>query len=355
MASYSLDLKKRVATDLTSGMSVRMCAEKYSVGKSTVGDWKKLLDSGDSLEPKEKSGRPRTVRTPDFMANLEAKRAEDPTKTMRQIAREEGVHESNVRNAFREMGVRSFVQREIPMLNADQLGLRVQRSRRLLNDLKASPGVEVIFFTDEKNFTQTPYRNRSSSRVLARSSEERDAFNSPQIKHPATIMVFGLVASDGKKMQPIFFDKGYRLNGDGYLDVLQKVLHWIRSNYPDRVRPDGSFADGWNFRFQQDSAPAHTRNDVQAWLSAHFGRKRVWLKEDWPAYSPDLNPLDFSIWNQVDKRACRSFHTSLDSLRSAIHEAWESELTPEYLVRCCKAFRGRLEKVIAQGGSPIVD
>lgn len=341
--------------DLKSGMSVRDCANKYSVGKSTVGDWKKQLDEGECLDSKQKSGRPRSVRTPEFMADLEECRAGDPTKSMRQIAKEMGVGETNIRNSFKEMGVKSFVRLEVPCLTADQVTARVTRSQRLLNDLKASPGVDVIFFTDEKNFSQTPHRNRSSDRVLVRSIEERDAFNVPQMKHPQTAMVFGLVASDGKKMPPVFFNQGFRLNGDGYLDVLKRVFQWIKQEYPHRVGRDGTLDSNWNFRFQQDSAPAHTRRDVQDWLINNLGRRRVWLKEDWPSCSPDLNPMDYSVWNEVDRRACRVFHNSLDSLRAAIVEAWESALTPEYLVRSCRAFRGRLEKVIALGGLPIVD
>ena len=33
-----------------------------------------------------------------------------------------------------------------------------------------------------------------------------------------------------------------------------------------------------------------------------------------PAYSPDLNPLDFSIWNEIKQRMLRSTPTKLESV-----------------------------------------
>ena len=51
-------------------------------------------------------------------------------------------------------------------------------------------------------------------------------------------MMLGVVASDGKKMDPVFFDK--KPNGKGidqttYIQVLEDhVLPWIRSTYESR-------------------------------------------------------------------------------------------------------------------------
>ena len=39
-------------------------------------------------------------------------------------------------------------------------------------------------------------------------------------KHPASVMVFGLVASDGKKMPPVFIKEGQKINADVYIGIL---------------------------------------------------------------------------------------------------------------------------------------
>ena len=52
---------------------------------------------------------------------------------------------------------------------------------------------------------------------------------------------------------------------------------------------------GEPFLFQQDGAPAHTSNSIQSWLRNNISD--FITKEEWPPYSPDLNPMDYSIWS----------------------------------------------------------
>ena len=55
-----------------------------------------------------------------------------------------------------------------------------------------------------------------------------------------------------------------------------------------------------DFLFQQDGAPAHTSKQAQDWLEHHC--PEFVNKDEWPPNSPDLNPLDFSIWGvMLDK------------------------------------------------------
>ena len=52
------------------------------------------------------------------------------------------------------------------------------------------------------------------------------------MKHPATAMVFGVIASDGEKKMTVFFPSGLKITADIYLDVLKKkVLRWVTSNF----------------------------------------------------------------------------------------------------------------------------
>ena len=70
-----------------------------------------------------------------------------------------------------------------------------------------------------------------------------------QTKHPGSVMVSGLITSDGKVMSPVFIKAEVKVDTNVYLGVLQKyVKPWIESNYT----PEG------NMIFQQDGAPPHT-------------------------------------------------------------------------------------------------
>ncbi|CAK1600860.1 unnamed protein product [Parnassius mnemosyne] len=60
--------------------------------------------------------------------------------------------------------------------------------------------------------------------------------------------------------------------------------------------------NNWHWVFQQDSAPAHRAKSTQDWLAA---REIDFIRhEDWPSSSPDLNPLDYKIWQHLEEKAC---------------------------------------------------
>jgi hypothetical protein len=52
-----------------------------------------------------------------------------------------------------------------------------------------------------------------------------------------------------------------------------------------------------NFVFQQDGAPAHTARQTQEWRAANC--PDFIGKDEWPPNSPDLNPMDFSVWGMM--------------------------------------------------------
>lgn len=52
-----------------------------------------------------------------------------------------------------------------------------------------------------------------------------------------------------------------------------------------------------SFCFQQDSALAHKAVVVQLWCKQNLSR--FISSFEWPASSPDLNPLEFSIWGYM--------------------------------------------------------
>ena len=75
-------------------------------------------------------------------------------------------------------------------------------------------------------------------------------------KFPATVMVFGVVSSEGHIMPPHIFKVGLKVNTKVYLDVLKSVvIPWC--NQVAGRRP---------WVWQQDSAPAHKSKETQAWL-----------------------------------------------------------------------------------------
>ncbi|KAI6654598.1 hypothetical protein LOD99_994 [Oopsacas minuta] len=74
------------------------------------------------------------------------------------------------------------------------------------------------------------------------------------------------------------------------------------------------------FLFQQDGAPAHTAKVNQQWLRNNI--PDFISKEEWPPSSPDLNPMDFSLWSILETNACATSHKSIKSLRTSLSREW---------------------------------
>ena len=57
-----------------------------------------------------------------------------------------------------------------------------------------------------------------------------------------------------------------------------------------------------DFIFVQDRASSHTSRLCQDFLREKLKKKNRFVASDqWPLYSPDLNPLEFYFWNQLKK------------------------------------------------------
>ena len=75
-------------------------------------------------------------------------------------------------------------------------------------------------------------------------------------KFPATVMVFGVVSSEGHIMPPHIFEVGLKVNTKVYLDVLKCMV----------IPCCNQVAGGRPWVWQQDSALAHKSKETQAWL-----------------------------------------------------------------------------------------
>ncbi|KAI6658755.1 hypothetical protein LOD99_15078 [Oopsacas minuta] len=108
--------------------------------------------------------------------------------------------------------------------------------------------------------------------------------------------------------------------------------------------------NGGSFVFQQDGAPAHTSNVTQTWLQSNI--PCFIEKEQWPPYSPDLNPMDYSVWSILESRVCAKSHKSIDSLKRKLREEWE-KIPQDVLRAAVEALSGRISSVIHDKGGYI--
>jgi transposase len=127
------------------------------------------------------------------------------------------------------------------------------------------------------------------------------------------------------------------MNSAQYIEILR-----------DHLVPEfnaGRHAFGGTWRFMQDGAPCHTSRASMAFLAEN----NIPTLE-WPAYSPDLNPIE-NLWawmkNELDRRfsQCRSS----EELERRIFQIWQ-EIPDEFIQRYCVNYERRLEAVLRANG-----
>ena len=103
-------------------------------------------------------------------------------------------------------------------------------------------------------FSNDPSYDRQNHCWIA--TNNRDMARVMKTKFLATVMVFGVVSSEGHIMLPHIFEVSLKVNTKVYLDVLKSVvIPWCNQ-----------VAGGRPWVWQQDLALAHKSKETQAWL-----------------------------------------------------------------------------------------
>jgi len=340
--SREFERRAAVLESLRAGRSASEIITFFGYGKSYVYHIRKEYETATNKEEitadrKTHKRRSDCKRNDDFMAEVKATIDEDPSKSMGQLAKEFNVGKATIhRTVHDDLGYRSFVLRRRQLLTEATKERRKLRAQALLNDLKRDSAGLLRFFSDEKNFIQDQKVNRQNDRWLC-----DDPFKVPTVMHtkcPSSVMVLGVVSSEGHIMPPYFFPQGLRINADAYIDVLRTVVKpWM-----DKV------ARGREYVFQQDSAPAHKARKTQAWCFENLPHH--WSPDLWPPSSPDCNPLDYFVWSVLEAAVNKTSYNTVDQLKAAISEEMLN-MDSSAVVKACSSFRRRLEQVVeADGG-----
>ena len=151
---------------------------------------------------------------------------------MSKLAQKRSVSRSTISRAVNEdLDMKSYVRTVRNLLTTRFRALRAERCPKLLNHLKHKGG-HVHVFLDEKNYVVDEVANKQNTRIIA--FEPSEVPPVMQSKNPASVMVFAVVASDGKVMPPHFIEAGLKMQHNGVLENSKKMfffMPWIRRNY----------------------------------------------------------------------------------------------------------------------------
>ncbi len=126
------------------------------------------------------------------------------------------------------------------------------------------------------------------------------------VKFPQSVMIWGAMSSAG--VGPLCFLK-INVTVSVYQDILEHFM---------LLSADLLFKDA-DLIFQQDLAPAHTAKSTKSWLNDHG----VGVL-DWPANSPDLNPIENLCQGFVKRKMRNKRPKNADELKATVKEAWPS-------------------------------
>ena len=109
---------------------------------------------------------------------------------------------STVSRAIKNGGGKSLRLLKKPFLNRLMIQKRLERSTRFLNDME-NHGNRILVFSDEKRFTVDSVFNKQNDRVATFGKDISEIRKVSTTKHPASVMMLGVVASNGEKMPPV--------------------------------------------------------------------------------------------------------------------------------------------------------
>ncbi len=159
-----------------------------------------------------------------------------------------------------------------------------------------------VLWSDESKFDILV--GNHGRRVL-RAKEEGDlpACYQHSVQKPASLMVWGCISA--YSMGSLHVLEG-SMNAERYIKVLEQHM------LPSR-----------QCVFQQDNAKPHTEAITTAWLCSR--RVRVL---NWPAYSPDLSPVE-NIWRIIKLKIHQRQPQTLQQLETYIWQEWDQIPTPK--------------------------
>jgi len=306
--------------------------------ESTVRTIIQRYGDSDDMLSKKRSGRPPLLddedrKTLKKIVKKNNKASADIIQKKFSATTGQDICTKMIRKNLHQIGYNSYRAAKKPLLNENQ------RQKRLEWCLKRQNWTvqqwRNVIWSDESKFTL--FRNDGPSRVWREPGTRFNIENlNPSVKHGGGgVMVWGCFS--GKGLGPLVKIEGI-INRHDYIKILDdNLLPFIDSKFRNR-----------SYKFQHDNAPIHTANDVKAWVA----KKKIKMLINWPAQSPDLNPIEH-LWDHLERslRNRLDLPKNLADLEVQLKEEWKKILQETYL-KLIDSMPQRIEACIANNGWP---
>ena len=252
----------------------------------TVKRWCKMIREIGSTELSASTGRSSIIRMKELIKKMKDRSNLKKKVTSRKLAVELNISRTSVRRILKnDLLLRPYKKIVEPLLTDEHKEKRKKISNWVRTRFRKEDTIKILF-SDEKLFHIDGIYNSKNDRIWAVSRVEADKRSGvkQKLEFPEKVMIWLSVCS--KEVSPIvIFDEGTIDHVRNIREVLPVVL-----KYGDDI-----LESYWTF--QQDGAMPHVHHLTQQWCKDNI--PSFINKDHWPPNSPDLNPLDYSIWDEL--------------------------------------------------------
>ena len=335
-AIVALKNQKKVSSQV---MSDRKIAEKFNCDPKTVRNvFKKWQETGKVTSVKQQ-GRKRilTDKERDELYNVCHQFPFYKACLFRDSEKLNLKHVSvdTVKRELRRMDLSAYVARTKDLMDLDHRVARVNFAEKH----KDFDWTKVVF-SDEKIL-----QNHCHARQYVRRPRGHAWKNKYIIRMKKTkrfkVNLWGFIRFDGCGLVNIEGEMEGKHKGkhtrNTYLEILKKInIKRIASRRKKMI-------------FMQDNASVHTAKVVKAYLKS----SKINVL-DWPALSPDLNPIE-NVWSQMQKKVYErmrlgSLIKNKEDLLSLVKRCFFEVCNPKYLSSLYNSMPKRIRAVIDQNG-----
>ena len=309
------------------GWTGRDIAQELHCDEHAVTRWVQRWQETHSFEDAERSGRPRCT-SDDTDQDIGLYSDAHVNDTPRDIVRalELPVDRRTVRRRLNEIDLHCSVQR------AEHENVRARLSFAEGYSRWTEDEWSRVLFSDETHFPLGHHGREYVQRPPGAGLDPKYTRKENE-RLEGKVSLWGCICAEGLGHAELYVDT---LNAHRYQTILG--LNLVSSAH--QFWPKGQW---W---FQQDNWTVHTAGTSRDWFHNH-GVDLI----EWPAWSPDLNPIE-ELWNDLKRRVYGRHPQTMEQLEQFITEEWAAT-DLNFIARICRNMPHRLQQVISNDGHKI--
>ena len=319
-----------------AGLSERMIQKKSEHKKTTIHDTIVRYRDEGRVKSVPRSGRPVVASARDKRCLIKIVK-EDRAQTLFDIKDQFNgktnlsVSSTTIRRYLHELGYYGRAGVRKPLVSEKNRKDRLAWCRLRRNWVDEW---NLIIWSDESRFE---IFQSDSHHYVWRKPQEKYNIDCliPTVKHGGDgVMVWGCFVNG--RLGPLIEVDG-RITGSKYREILEENLIPFLDSLDDEL----------TYFFQDDNAPAHTAKDTIKWKDEHSVSYI-----EWPAQSPDLNPIEH-LWDVLERkiRERSPLPSNKKELIVALKEEWV-KIDPEIVKKLVDSMPRRVKAVIDSDGYP---